>query len=39
MLRVRVFEGRVFEPTAPLNEHNEGGIFLEQPFGWYCAVS
>ena len=34
-----VFEKRVFEQTTPLKWRNEGGIFLEEPFGRYCAAS
>ena len=36
---VEVFEKRVFEQTAPFKLRNEGGIFLEQPFGRNCAAS
>ena len=39
MVKAEVFEKRVFEQTARFKLRNEGGIFLEQPFGRNCAAS
>ena len=39
MVKAEVFEKRVFEQTTPFKLRNEGGIFLEQPFGRNCAAS
>ena len=39
LVKAEVFEKRVFEQTTPFKSRNEGGIFLEQPFGRYCAAS
>ena len=39
LVKAKVFEKRVFEQTTPFKLRNEGGIFLEQPFGRNCAAS
>ena len=39
LFKAEVFEKRVFEQTTPFKLRNEGGIFLEQPFGRNCAAS
>ena len=39
LVKAEVFEKRVFEQTTPFKLRNEGGIFLEQPFGRNCAAA
>ena len=39
LVKAEVSGKRVFEQTTHSNEENEGGIFLEQPVGGYCAAS
>ena len=39
LVKAEVFEKRVFKQTTPFKLRNEGGIFLEQPFGRNCVAS